>query len=208
MVKKKLSSKKRSQKIYVLNIVLEATSPVVRRKVMVDGSFSLEALHSVLQLVFGWQMSHLYEFQIGKTRYSTPDEDDYFPTEDVDIEIQDAIGSENHFFYNYDFGDGWRHKVSVEAVVEPNDIFQYPICIDGANACPPEDCGGAPGFSNLKEAISNPDHPEHDEILRWLGGYYNPNSFDANRINRDLLGSIDWGKQPNDQGLYLPFQDI
>lgn len=208
MAKKKLPSKKSPLKIYILNATLEATSPVVWRKLMVDGSFSLEALHSVLQLVFGWQMSHLYEFQIGKTRYSMPDDDSSFQIEDVDIEIQDAVGTEDHFFYNFEFGDGWRHKVNVEAVVQANDIFQYPIRVDGANACPPEDCGGAPGFANLKEAISNPEHPEHDEILRWLGGYYNPYSFDANRINRDLLSSIDWRKQPNDQGLYLPFQDV
>jgi hypothetical protein len=106
--------------------------------------------------------------------------------------------------YNYDFGDSWQHTVLVEDVLSRDEIFNYPICIGGENACPPEDCGGTSGFEELKEKVKDPEHEEHAEIMRWLGGYYSPFSFDANRINRDLLWAVNWKGGPNDQGLFLP----
>ena len=191
--------------IFKLRISLEGPEPLVWRQVLVPGIFTLEALHSVFQLVMGWQMKHLYDFEITGQRYSEPDEFNDIPTKSVASSLTAALNGEKSFAYNYDFGDGWRHLVQVEDVVSREDEFNYPICVGGENACPPEDCGGFPGFEELKQKLDNKKDPEHKEMLRWVGGYFDPKTFDANRINRDMLWMIDWRREPNDQGLYLPF---
>ena len=48
--------------------------------------------------------------------------------------------------------EGSGHKVSGQAVV--------PGCVAGARACPPEDCGGPPGYDGLLRALAAPDEPE------------------------------------------------
>ncbi len=193
------------EQIFKLRISLEGTEPLVWREVMIPGIFTLEALHSVLQLVVGWQMKHLYDFEIAGQRYSEPDEFNDIPTKSVASSLTSALNGEKSFVYNYDFGDGWRHHVQVEDVLSRKDEFNYPIYLGGENACPPEDCGGFPGFEDLKQKLADKKDSEHKEMLRWVGGYFDPNSFDANRINRDMLWMIDWRREPNDQGLYLPF---
>lgn len=170
-----------------------------------SGDFSLEALHSVLQLTMGWQMGHLYDFVIDDKRYAEPDDFDETAVEALNTSLGEAIQNNKSLIYNYDFGDDWRHSILVEDKLPRDEKFNYPICVGGENACPPEDCGGIPGFAELKLKVADPKHEDHNAMMRWLGGYYNPYSFDPNRINRDLLWNIDWRGEPNDQGLYLPF---
>lgn len=200
--------KKVSTQVFRLHISLSGTLPIVWRRVLVPGHFTLVALHSIIQHTMGWQMSHLYDFQIGKSRFSEPDEYDTHPIKSVSTSIESALKEIKTFAYNYDFGDSWQHEIKVEEVESPEEVFRYPICIGGENACPPEDCGGFPGYENLKEAVSNKKHPEHVELLSWVGGYFNPEAFDANRVNRDFLWNINWAAKPNDQGLYIPFADF
>jgi hypothetical protein len=210
MAKKKARAKiavpsKQSDQIFKLHVSLSETEPVVWRRIMVPATFSLEALHSVIQLTMGWQMSHLYDFQIGSIRYADPDDLDDIPVKSLGTSLTVALKGHKSFVYNYDFGDSWRHTVLVEDVLSRNEVFNYPICIGGENACPPEDCGGTPGFEELKEKVKDPENEEYFEIMRWLGGYYSPFSFDANRINRDLLWAVNWKDGPNDQGLFHPY---
>ena len=203
---KKTDFKKRPQdQIFTLHVSLEDVSPSVWRRLMVPGLFTLDKLHSVLQLVMGWQMSHLYDFEINKERYAEPDDFDETKVKSLAVSLTAAVKEQKTFFYNYDFGDSWRHKITVEEIQTRNEVFNYPICIGGENACPPEDCGGVPGFEELKKTIANKKSSEHQQMLQWVGGYYDPKSFDANRINRDMLWMVDWNREPNDQGLYLPF---
>jgi hypothetical protein len=203
---KKADFKKRTQdQIFTLHISLESVSPVVWRRLMVPGLFTLDKLHSVLQFVMGWQMSHLYDFEINRERYAEPDDFDETKVKSLAASLTAAVKDQKTFFYNYDFGDSWRHKIVVEDIHSREEMFTYPICIGGENACPPEDSGGAPGFEELKKTLADKKSAEHKEMLRWVGGYYDPKSFDANRINRDMLWMVDWNREPNDQGLYLPF---
>lgn len=210
MVKKKARSKigvtsKQSDQVFKLHVSLNETNPVVWRRIMVPASFSLEALHSVIQLSMGWQMSHLYDFQIGSFRYAEPDDFDDIPVKSIGTSLAVALKAHKSFVYNYDFGDSWQHNVLVEDVLSYDEIFNYPICIGGENACPPEDCGGISGFEELKQKVKDPENEEHHEIMRWLGGYYSAFSFDANRVNRDLLWAVNWKAGPNDQGLFHPY---
>ena len=91
----------------------------------------------------------------------------------------------DRFTYVYDFGDGW-HEIVIEKIQLPEAGVQYPVCLDGQRACPPEDCGGIGGHAYFLEAIRNPDHPEHDEMLAWIGGSFDPEALDLDNINRRL----------------------
>lgn len=206
MEKKTDSFKRKPQsQILQLRITLPEIEPNIWRRIMVPSIFTLEALHSVIQLTMGWQMKHLYDFQIGKSRFAEPDDLDDQPVRGLATSLAAALREETSFIYNYDFGDGWTHQVFVEEVSTAKQGVTYPICIGGENACPPEDCGGPHGYEEFKKAIANSKHPDHLQMLQWVGGHFDPFSFDPNRINRDMLWLIDWRRPPNDQGLYLPF---
>jgi len=88
--------------------------------------------------------------------------------------------------YEYDFGDGWQHKIVVEKVQPPEESVQYPRCISGRRACPPEDCGGPYGYPEFLEALHDPNHPEHQMYSDWIGGEFDPEEFDLQEINRAL----------------------
>lgn len=195
----------RKDEVITLKISLDATDSVVWRRIVVPGHFTLEALHSVIQMTMGWQMSHLCEFRIGTKRYAEPSEYDEKPIGSLNTPIVAAIKDQKSFQYIYDFGDGWQHTIKVEKIGARDRSMNYPICIGGENACPPEDCGGVPGFANLKTVIGDPEHGDFDDMMTWLGGFYDPKSFDPNRINKDMLWVTDWTAEPNDHGLYRPF---
>ena len=74
----------------------------------------------------------------------------------------------------------------VEQVLEVDVRFHYPLCIAGARACPPEDCGGAGGYQDLLEALADPKQGEHDSLVTWVGGHFDPEGFDVNRANSAL----------------------
>ena len=87
--------------------------------------------------------------------------------------------------YEYDFGDGWEHDVELEAVGLRVPSAKYPRCLAGERACPPEDCGGPPGYERLLEILANPAHEEYDEMLEWVGGQFDANAFAAERVRFD-----------------------
>ena len=78
-----------------------------------------------------------------------------------------------------------------EKILPPDDAFKHPVCLAGANACPPEDCGGIGSYADLKEIVANPKHPEHQEMKMWLDGDFDPALFDLATVNlvlRQLKG--------------------
>jgi len=54
-------------------------------------------------------------------------------------------------------------------------------------ACPPDDCGGIPGFYDLVEAIADPNHEQHKELRDWLGYDFDPMAFSIDSVNQMLL---------------------
>jgi hypothetical protein len=87
--------------------------------------------------------------------------------------------------YEYDFGDGWQHEVTLEAIVPAQAGRRYPICLAGERACPPEDCGGVPGYENLLEVMRDPEHEEYESMLQWVGGRFTPERFDPRTVKFD-----------------------
>ncbi|MFA5924305.1 MAG: plasmid pRiA4b ORF-3 family protein [Methylococcaceae bacterium] len=74
--------------------------------------------------------------------------------------------------YEYDFGDSWEHKILLEKILTDDGKTVLPVCIKGKRASPPEDCGGIWGYEELLETISNPKHPDYNDMLEWLGGEF------------------------------------
>lgn len=190
-----------AQTVYQLRIDLKDTKPPVWRRIQIEDC-TLEQLHFHVQAAMGWMDSHLYEFQIEGTRYSSPPSMDFgfggfggFGGFD-DLEAENASATrlsdvlpagtgKFRFHYLYDFGDTWEHAIQVEQV-KPSDLGErYPKCVDGRRACPPEDCGGVWGFYEFVQAVTNPDHEEHDEMLERHGSY-DPDVFDAKDATRQM----------------------
>ena len=85
-----------------------------------------------------------------------------------------------------DFGDSWNHRVTLQKVLLRDPRVRLPACISGKRQCPPEDCGGLPGFYRMLDALEDPDDEEHDELKDWVGGSFDPEEFSVEAVNQQL----------------------
>jgi len=172
--------------VYQMKVTLEDISPPIWRRIQVTNDTTLGRLHRILQTIMGWSDYHLHEFVIDGVSYGVPDKETMFENE-KNVRLSQVVSEEKtKFTYIYDFGDYWQHKILIEKILPLEPDIQYPICIKGKRTCPPEDCGGAGGYEEFIETIQDPDHPEHDEMLEWAGGSFDPEAFDIEEINREL----------------------
>lgn len=176
------------QTIYQLKITLKDIRPPIWRQVQVTSERTLGKLHQIIQESMGWTNSHLHTFLIGGVEYGRP-----MPEYDFDVRNEQRVklsqivtGEKFKFLYTYDMGDSWEHEVLVEKVLPADPQVRYPICLTGKRACPPEDCGGVGGYALFLEAIQDPEHPEHESLLEWVGGEFDPEAFDVDAVNRML----------------------
>ena len=175
--------------IYRLHVELQYIAPPIWRRLRVPSSIPLARLHQVLQITMGWTNSHLHQFDIGGTPYGVPDQE--WPElgfiDERSVTLAGALGeATTAFSYTYDFGDDWQHAIRVEAAVPADDASPQVLCLAGANACPPEDVGGPPGYLAFMHAITDPSHSDHAEMLSWCGGAFDPRGFDLNAVNAKL----------------------
>jgi hypothetical protein len=142
-------------------------------------------LHDILQVVMGWTDSHLHQFRRGTTYFGQPDPETGMERENERRVVLRQVlrRPRDRMVYEYDFGDGWEHDVVLEAIGEAGGAKPPPRVLAGKGACPPEDVGGIGGYYRFLEAIQNPKHPDHEEMLEW-GGPFDPDAFDIDEINR------------------------
>jgi hypothetical protein len=181
--------KRAAPKLYDLHVELENIQPPIWRRVLVPGSIKLPKLHDLLQLVMGWSDSHLHSFEFGKKTFSPAhaDMEELNILDEQKYTLGGVLGeSVREFVYEYDFGDSWRHRIQVKSVAQPNTDWFYPLCIAGERAAPPDDVGGVMGYVEFLSAIKDPKHDEHDSMLTWIGGAFDPEGFDLHAINRTL----------------------
>jgi len=182
---------KASAPIYHLKVVLIGTKPPVWRRLQAPGNANLGWLHAVLQVAVGWTNSHLHQFRIGDQVCSDPtfQLDEYQGDPPVLDERKVALMAAaprkgDVLGYEYDFGDSWEHHVTVEKILPPDAAAAtVAVCLDGARACPPEDCGGIWGYDNLLKILRNPKHEEHRSMKEWLGRPLDAEAFDVAKAN-------------------------
>ena len=179
--------------VHQLLIVLADTDPLIWRRIQVPAAYSFWDLHVAIQDAMGWSDCHLHEFQVvtdaqhglverlGLPAEEFGDERPARPGWTVPISNVLVRGLQP-MLYRYDFGDDWRHVVMYEGPAPIERGLTYPHCVSGAQRCPPEDCGGPHGYVELLDALRDPTHERHDELLEWLGGSFDPESFDASDV--------------------------
>jgi hypothetical protein len=173
--------------VFRLLVTLDDVAPAVWRRLLVPGGVPLGKLHDMFQVAMGWTDSHLHKFAIGDQSFG-PHLDEY-PEDEIDeneVSVARAIGDLRRFSYEYDFGDSWEHDVVVEDQTRSRWALRYAVCLDGQNACPPEDCGGPGGYAELLNVLADMNHEDYDELTAWLGGPFDATTFDLAAVNAAL----------------------
>ena len=177
--------------IYQLKITLRDSKPPIWRRVLVASDMTFAELHNVIQLAMGWEHSHLHDFRAGRDiLIGDVSMDEGFGPEILD-ETSVRLGSmlkkeKQRMTYTYDFGDNWEHEILLEKILPYSEKTSLPQCVKGKRACPPEDCGGVWGYEEFLEAISDRSHPDHEDMLEWIGGEFDPEAFDLDETNQLL----------------------
>lgn len=177
-----------SASVLQLRVTLRDVDPPIWRRFLVNGADDLAHLHKVLQDVMGWTESHLHMFMSDERVYGLADldfDDDMVSEEGVRI-VTLLQRKGDTLRYEYDFGDGWEHEVLVEDILDAKRKQAVPRCLAGERACPPEDVGGVPGYQDFLAACSDKTHPEHEEMVEWVGGSFDPEWVDIEEINAFL----------------------
>lgn len=139
----------------------------------------------------GWDGGHLYEFNVMGQRVGEPHKDDDGWGGKLVNASRKTLASlitetKEKILYTYDFGDGWEHVIKVEKFVSPEESVKYPVYIDGKLCCPPENCGGVYGFYELLDTLKDKKHPDHEDMMEWVGDKYDADYFDIEDVNKDL----------------------
>ena len=191
MPAKKKSGEKR---VYQLKVTLRDIRPPIWRRIQVPALYNFWDLHVGLQDAMGWFDCHLHMFHLSKL-YNRQKVEIGIWFEDNEALPGWEIPISEYFtdpgktaIYEYDFGDGWVHKILLEGILIKEKRAKYPKCIAGERACPPEDCGGIPGYFRILDIIKDPNHEEYEEIVNWLKTHvvnyypYNPEEFDPQKV--------------------------
>lgn len=193
-------------KIITLHIAIDGIVPPVWRQIDVDGHITLRALHHIIQTAFGWNSSHLHEFQIDDRIYSMLDVDavvdaiadiGHEAIDDRKVKLQRLVHVGQVFSYRYDFGDDWMHAITIENIEERPEAIESAILLAGERACPPDDVGGPYGYEHFLQAIKNPQSEDDENYVRWIGGDFDPELFDRRSADIALLRMAwnGWGKK-------------
>ncbi len=186
--------------VWQFKITLLGAEPAIWRRIQVKDC-TLDKLHEHIQTAMGWTNSHLHQFEIKGERYGDPEllDDGFEDSECLDStrtnlgQILPKTGKRFALKYEYDFGDGWEHEVLFEGSPPVDPKAKYPVCLEGERACPPEDCGGVWGYGDFLQAIRNPKHEEHESMLEWIGGRFDPEEFDPKKATKEMKkGLPDW----------------
>lgn len=214
-IRQRLKSSQPAQ-VHELKITLCHSKPHIWRRVAVPSDMSLGDLHCVIQIVMGWDGYHLHQFiipynqpkptreeidelrQTGqweklmeRTRRGRYVSDPRFELENIEDERKVKLSElapavKSKFIYEYDFGDGWEHEVKVVKIGPPVEGVNYPVCLAGELACPPEDSGAVWGYYEKLDILKNPKHEDYEDTLEWMGKNFDPERFDLNAINAEL----------------------
>lgn len=175
--------------IATLKITLDYVQSGVSRTIDAPYDIRLDRLHLAIQAAMGWTNSHLYMFLFKDARFGIPDpewDNDTLDARKVTLAKAIMDTGLKTFKYIYDFGDDWCHTIKLEQLSPADANISYPVLTSCVGRCPPEDVGGPPGFEAFLEAINDPTHERHDEMLQWHGTSFDPANVDTQKIASDL----------------------
>ncbi len=187
---------KKGDLVYRFKIQLLGCPYSCWRRVFVSGKTSMHDFAGIIMAAMGWEMAHLWEFddKFGK-HYGLPDADDTVYVHNAKrIKVSAVFNAMKSIHFTYDFGDDWRHKVTLEEITEGTK-YDLPACTAGKGACPPEDCGGIWGLEHMLEVLSDPQHEEYETIKDWAGNF-NPLDFNASEWQDSFKNGLDLFKDP------------
>ena len=177
-------------KYFEFTVALENIQPQIWRRFQISARVTFARLHEAIQESFGWENCHLWEFATTdrkpKSIAGVPDNFGWDPpVEDaakVYLSTYFGPSKRDQCIYTYDFGDGWRHHVKLNQVMDSEETFKRRL-LDGSRACPPEDCGGIGGYERMVHFVETGkdiwDEAEH--LHDWLGDW-RPDDFDLKRV--------------------------
>jgi len=181
------------------HVTIRDIEPPIWRRLLLPLDLNLAQLHEVIQAALGWTDSHLHQFHVGGLIYGAPefDEGGFADDSPETFEATDVHLKDFSFYpetpptilYEYDFGDGWVHEITLKRVAGDKDI-KYPVCVDGARRAPPEDVGGTMGYAEFLEAWSDPSHEDHKAMRRWAGRRFDPERFDPQVTTKDITKAL------------------
>jgi hypothetical protein len=193
----------------LLKITLVGSEPKIWRRVEVHSGLTLHELHYVIQCIFNWEDSHLYQFHVtpsGKLtraamrkamRYHLLPPDPVFGDDDQSGGQSDEVmvgqifnDERKQIVYEYDFGDSWEHLVKLEKRAAGGEEDHVPVCLAGENAAPLDDMGGIYGYYDTLAALQDPEDEMHEEAMAWLSKDFDPARFDLERANRRLAAAF------------------
>lgn len=187
--------------VYQLRVYLRQISPMIWRRLLVRSDSTISDLHYTMQIAMGWKNFHLHQFLIRGKRYGESriggmhfsDNPQLIPLSKFQFRLNER------FLYEYNFIDEWQHEIRIEKQLPLDPKKSYPICIGGARAAPPEDCGGAWAFMALKqkytiwyiaermtEIIEQKDIEDYQEELHEYQYWLQINKFDRKAANLRL----------------------
>ena len=186
-----------------LKIALRYIKPPIWRRVEVPDTLTFWEFHFVLQILFDWQNSHLFEFRQGR---GTPDEflagsppvmpgdEDNMPEWQLDprqVTLDEILRRpKDKLTYVYDFGDYWEHDIVVEKVQPLPDGAPLPAvrCLTGKRAAPPEDIGGFPGYEQLLDVLAEKAAGKRKRMPAEYAGFgkFDPEELALAEYNADL----------------------
>lgn len=189
---------------YRIRVDLGHTKPPLWRRLELASDLTLDRVHEILQIAFGWTDSHLHRFASGGGAYD-PDSEHYLSPHEVaegELGVPEAevrldevlVEPGDELAYLYDFGDDWEHVLRLEAVLPRPADAQQAGCTAGRRPSPAEDCGGVAGYERFA-AATDPTHPDHAaagaELADRRGPDFDPTPwaplpFDAAAINDEL----------------------
>ncbi len=185
---------------YQLRIAIRGTKPPIWRRIIVPPSMKLDRLHDVIQTVMGWEDCHLHMFIKGRQRYSIPspwDDDFRMPGMPRDIDerkyriSQLLKRAKDWITYEYDFGDSWEHRITLQKILPYDPAVRLPACIGGKRRCPPEDSGGVWGYYDKLDILKDPGNLDYEHISEWMGEDFDPEVFSAHAVDL-VLGRMRW----------------
>lgn len=185
-----------------LKVTLDNVKPTVLRRIEVPFDIRLDRLHLTIQAAMGWTNSHLYELRAGDVAWSTLYPEADWPDDFLDAckarlgDVLKDVGTKT-LKYLYDFGDGWKHTIKIERLIDSRPSTLYPRLIEAKGRCPPEDVGGPWGYVEFLEAIADPKHERHRELKQWFADDFSPYVVDVDWLAEDVAALAQrWSRQP------------